>query len=208
MNPVQRRRRTSARTISAVAVAAAVGLGVLVPVAAHAVPIFVVDTKAAQHLIAFDSADPSHLTSSLAVSGLAANERLLGIDFRVNAVAPADSGTLYGVGSFGRIYTLNPATGAATFVTAISDSTTGSAVTLTGTNFGIDFDPNSGLLRIVSESNQNLRVNVTAATNNTTADANLNGPGAPIVANIAYDRSDTNAGTATTLYGIDSNSNT
>jgi hypothetical protein len=186
---------------------AALGLGVLAPAAARAVPIYALDTKPAQHLIGFDSADPSNLTSSFAISGLAANERLLGIDYRVNAAAPADAGTLYGVGSFGRIYTLNPATGAATFVTALSDSTTGSPVTLTGTNFGVDFNPNSGLLRIVSESNQNLSVDVTAATNNTFADANLNGPGSPIVANIAYDRSDTDGSTPTTLYGIDSNAN-
>jgi hypothetical protein len=189
---------------------AAAGFGVLAPVAAHAVPIFAIDTKAAQHLISFDSSNPSNLTSSFAVSGLAANERLLGIDFRVNAAAPADSGTLYAVGSFGRIYTLNPATGAATFVTALGDSTAGSPVTLTGTNFGVDFNPISGLLRIVTVSNQNLRVVVAAPTNNTTTDSNLRGgPGLPpIVANIAYDRSDTNPSTPTTLYGIDSNNNT
>src|SRR5262245_2555880 len=52
-------------------------------------------------LFSFDSADPTTLLSGAAISGLASNESVRGIDFR-----PAD-GQLYALGSFGRIYTLN-----------------------------------------------------------------------------------------------------
>ena len=56
------------------------------------------------NLQVIDSATPTTMTT-VAVSGLGAGEALIGIDYR-----PAD-GMLYAVGSTGRIYTVNPATG-------------------------------------------------------------------------------------------------
>ena len=102
-------------------------------------------------LIEFDSDNPLQLTSALAISGLAQNEVVRGIDFR-----PTD-GLLYAVGSFGNLYTLNRITGAAALEAVIG-------ATLNGSAFGVDFNPaadfaGSNSLRLVSNTSQNLAVN-------------------------------------------------
>jgi Domain of unknown function (DUF4394) len=75
-------------------------------------------------LATFDTATPANGTVPVTITGLlGANETILGIDRR-----PAN-GLLYGVGSSGRIYTLNTSTGAATFAALISGAT------LSGTAF-------------------------------------------------------------------------
>jgi len=98
-------------------------------------------------LIRFDSATPGTTFSAVSVSGLQSGETLLGIDYR-----PA-TGALYGVGSSSRLYTLNTATGVATQVGL------GAFGALSGTDFGVDFNPVVDRLRIVSNTGQNLRVN-------------------------------------------------
>jgi hypothetical protein len=117
------------------------------------------------NLISFNSARPDVLLSKVAIRGLAAGETLNGIDFR-----PA-TGVLYGLGSTGRLYTLNTTTGAATAATALSadpnDTTDGNAAftSVTGAAFGFDFNPVPDRLRVVSDADQNLRINVgTSAT--------------------------------------------
>jgi hypothetical protein len=102
-------------------------------------------------LIEFDSTNPGSLISGVAISGLAQNEVIRGIDFR-----PTD-GQLYAVGSFSRIYTLDRTTGAASLMSVIS-------VPLNGSAFGVDFNPaadfsGASSLRIVSNATQNLAVN-------------------------------------------------
>ena len=77
-------------------------------------------------------------------------------------------------------------------------------VILNGTEFGVDFNPQADRLRVVSDLDQNLRINVD--TGATTVDTPLN-PGNPNVTNVAYDRNDQTATTATTLFGIDTFSN-
>lgn len=147
-------------------------------------------------LVTFDSATPGTVSSPVGVTGLAASETLHGIDFR-----PA-TGQLFGLGSTGRIYTINPTTGAATAV--------GSALTITGAAFGFDFNPQVDRIRVVSEADQNFRVvpgtgaAVTPADTNlayATGDANV-GVNPNVVAS-AYSDNVASTG-ATTLYGIDS----
>jgi hypothetical protein len=139
-------------------------------------------------LIRFDSATPGIVTTQ-AVTGLLAGEQLLGIDFR-----PAN-GLLYGLaagsGIGNRLYTINALTGVATFASTLSTATNGVA--------GIDFNPVVDRLRVVTENEQNLRVNVdTGAVN---VDSPLN-PGDPQVTGAAY--SNNSAGvSSTTLYVID-----
>jgi hypothetical protein len=171
----------------------------LAPQASQAVPIFAIDETPGQHLLSFDSASPNTVTS-VGISGLQPNEKLVGIDFRVNSATPANGAVLYGVGSFGRIYTLNQTTGAATFVAGLTDAVGGGSIILNGTEFGVDFNPQADRLRVVSDLDQSLRINVdTGATNVDT----LLTPPSSNVTNVAYDRADTGAGTATTLFGID-----
>ena len=76
-----------------------------------------------------------------------------------------------------------------------------------GTSFGVDFNPTVDRLRIVSDTGQNLRVNVDDGT--ATVDGTLNIPGAtPVnpalgVTAAAYTNNDADPKTATTLFDID-----
>src|SRR5688572_3899242 len=79
----------------------------------------------ATNLLSFDSATPGNVVSANFVSGLQPNETIVGIDFR-----PA-TGELFALGSSSRLYTLNPANGAATQVGAGPF-----APTLNGFSFG------------------------------------------------------------------------
>ncbi|MBW3509103.1 DUF4394 domain-containing protein [Janthinobacterium sp. NKUCC06_STL] len=153
---------------------------------------------ASNKLLSFDRAAPATIRSTVTVTGLQAGENLLGIDFR-----PAD-GQLYGVGSTGRIYTLNGVTGAATVkatLAADAGDATAPYTALAGTEFGVDFNPVADRLRIVSNTGQSLRINVD--TGATTTDGNING-GAGTTAITAAAYSNSFAGTAsTTLFVID-----
>ncbi|MDO8047012.1 DUF4394 domain-containing protein [Janthinobacterium sp. SUN211] len=153
---------------------------------------------ASNKLLSFDRATPATIRTTATVTGLQAGENLLGIDFR-----PAD-GQLYGVGSTGRIYTLNGATGAATLKSSLAADaadTTAPYAALAGTQFGVDFNPVADRLRIVSDTGQSLHINVD--TGATTTDGNING-GAGNTAITAAAYTNSFAGTAsTTLFVID-----
>src|SRR4030095_14815219 len=97
-------------------------------------------------------------------------ENVLGIDFR-----PA-TGELYGLGSTSRLYRIGIANGAAVQVGAGPFSPL-----LSGTDFGFDFNPQSDRIRVVSDAEQNLRLN---PDNGTIAgvDTNLNPPGNVVAA--------------------------
>lgn len=158
--------------------------------------VFVLTTS--NKLLSFDRAAPATIRSTASVTGLQAGENLLGIDFR-----PAD-GQLYGVGSTGRIYTLNGVTGVATVkatLAADASDSTAPYTALAGTEFGVDFNPVADRLRIVSNTGQSLRINVD--TGATTTDGNING-GAANTAITAAAYTNSFAGTAsTTLFVID-----
>src|SRR5215204_2232948 len=79
-------------------------------------------------LMRFDSATPGTVTTVGAITGLQGGENVLGIDFR-----PA-TGQLFALGSNSRLYTIDKTTGAATFVATLSTA-------LSGTEFGVDFNP-------------------------------------------------------------------
>ncbi len=160
----------------------------------HAVSVFGLTTR--NQLVRFDSSTPNVINQSSFIWGLASNEELIGIDFR-----PAN-GMLYGVGSFGRIYTLNTQSGMATFVTSLTNSVTGAPLSLMGTEFGVDFNPVPDRLRVTSNQGQNLRINV--ATGVTVVDGMLNqASGSPFIVASAYTNNRAGA-TTTTLYNIDS----
>ena len=154
-------------------------------------------------LLTFDRATPGTIRTTVAVTGLQSGENLLGIDYR-----PAD-GLLYGAGSSGRIYTIDPATGAATLKATLSadaTDTTAPFTALSGLEFGVDFNPAADRLRIVSNTGQNLRINVD--TGATTTDGAINGGGAGTVINAAA-YTNSFAGTAsTTLFVIDAANST
>jgi len=100
-------------------------------------------------------------TNDVAVTGLAAGEQLIGIDRRPNG------GVIYGVAraanGTGRLLTVDPTTGISTPVAPlvaapVGMTPRGGPITLSGTEFGFDFNPMADALRIVSDTGQNLRV--------------------------------------------------
>lgn len=174
---------------------------VATPPAAVAGDVFVL--TASNKLLSFDRATPATIRTTATVTGLQSGENLMGIDYR-----PAD-GQLYGVGSTGRIYTINGTTGAATLkstLAADSADTSAPYTALAGTSFGVDFNPVADRLRIVSNTGQSLRINVD--TGATTTDGNING-GAANTAITAAAYTNSFAGTAsTTLFVIDATNGT
>ena len=162
------------------------------------VPVAVGDTVAltvSGNVLSFDRATPATLKGSVAVSGLRADEKLVGLDMR-----PAD-GLLYALSNQARLYTLDAATGVATFKVALSAATgdDNPYTALTGSQFGVDFNPVADRLRVVSDTGLNLRIDVT--TGATTTDGAVNGPAAAITA-AAY--SNALAGTTSTqLFSLD-----
>ena len=102
------------------------------------------------------------------------------------------------------MYTINPTTGAATQVGAAG------AFTLNGTAFGFDFNPVVDRIRVVSDVDQNFRLNpndgtlVSADTALIYAAGDANAGQNPNVVGSAYTNNVAGAA-ATTLFGIDSN---
>ncbi|HEX8296610.1 MAG TPA: DUF4394 domain-containing protein [Chthoniobacteraceae bacterium] len=153
-------------------------------------------------LIRFDTAAPGVILSTQAITGLtgqASGEAISAIDFR-----PAN-GLLYALGNapggttgIYRLYTLDITTGVAARVGA-TDFTT-----FVGTFFGFDFNPQVDRIRVVSDGETNVRLNpidgMLAGTDTAIT------PAGDLVA-VAYDRNDNLTGTLTTLFGIDSTSN-
>jgi hypothetical protein len=127
----------------------------------------------------------------VAITGL--DDDLVGIDVR-----PA-TGVIYGVGLRGllgtdSLYTITPAGEA----TKVGDLDT----PLDGTSFAVDVDPVEDVLRVVSSTGQNLRVDL--ATGGVLVDGAINGAGTPAVTAAAFTSPVVGA---TTLYDLDTDNN-
>ncbi|QHC60941.1 DUF4394 domain-containing protein [Rathayibacter sp. VKM Ac-2760] len=148
-------------------------------------------------LVQFNPLKPGTVTGSVAVSGLTGGDTaLVGIDYRVQ------DGKLYGVGNTAAsagVYSIDAATGVATPVTRLT-------VALSGTAFGVDFNPAANALRVISDTGQNLRQPFATPGAATVADGALS-YAAPAVATgvngAAYTNNDLDPNTATTLFVLD-----
>jgi len=168
--------------------------------------IFAVDVS--NRLFTFESTapgSPSFINGGAPVAGLQAGESLLAIDFRpvaTNSPQASSNGSLYGLGSSNRLYVINTATGAAVPVGVAG------SFTLTGNTFGMDFNPATGLLGVVSDIGQNIRLDpfnatLVATDNNLAYASGDSGFGlSPRITGSAYTN---NFGGAaqTTLYAVD-----
>ncbi|GAB4496670.1 MAG: hypothetical protein OHK0019_28850 [Saprospiraceae bacterium] len=157
-------------------------------------------------LLSFDSALPGTIRDIRPLSGVAAGQTLVGMDFR-----PA-TGELFGLGynattGDGRLYTLNLATGAATAV--------GAAPFMLKPGMGkvsVDFNPTVDRIRVTGSDNSNFRLNpvngTLAATdlNLAFAAADPNAGKDPSIGAVAYTNS-FNGSTTTTLYNYDDSLN-
>lgn len=143
-------------------------------------------------LVSFKLSKPRRLAVLGTVSGMTGDTSLVGIDFRVQ------NKRLYGVGNRGGVYVLT----AKARATKVSQLT----VALSGTRFGVDFNPAADRLRVVSNTGQNLRHDVNAG-GATISDASLSYPPATATASgisaAAYTNNDLNTRTATTLFDLD-----
>jgi hypothetical protein len=148
------------------------------------------DNGSGQGLLRFNSSSPNSPDPFIPFTGVQSGELIQGIDFR-----PSD-GQLFAIGranASSTLYTVNPATGAATIVAPIS-------MPLSGNSFGMDFDPAIDRIRVVSDADQNLVIN--PATGAATAGSPLmymGGSPNPFISGLA------NSGG--TLFGIDSGTN-
>jgi hypothetical protein len=148
------------------------------------------------HLVSFKPLTPGTFDTDVAITGLQGGEAIVGIDFRVA------SGALYALTNAGRVYTVDTTTGAVSGSVSLTANTldlTAPFTALSGTRFGVDFSPADGVLRVQSDTGQNLRVDVDAGTVITDGDLN---PGTPLVAGTAFNNNFAGA-TTTTLYAID-----
>ncbi|GAA3949140.1 hypothetical protein GCM10022406_33670 [Hymenobacter algoricola] len=178
---------------------------VVLPTAAQTVYGLAVPASATtdRTLVSFSATSPATLTTPILITGLAAGQTVVGIDFRPN------TGELFALGynslsTQAQLYTLNRATGVATSV--------GAAIALNlGTNpfrIGFDFNPTVDRIRVVSGIGTDFRLNpnngALAATDGTLAYASTdpNAGQTPSVGAVAYTNSYIGS-TATTLYDID-----
>ena len=119
-----------------------------VPAAAAHGALVVTGLTASDRLVTFKASDVGTVLSEVPVTGLADGEDLQAIDFRPR------TGALYGVATSdagGRLYTIDPATGAATAVA-------GAPLLPVAGEVSIDVNPVADALRIVDSTGTNLRV--------------------------------------------------
>src|SRR3954453_3297100 len=168
---------------------------------ARALSIFGIN-NANNNLVRFDNATPGTILSSKPITGMIGGDTIVGLDFR-----PVD-GKLFGLGSGSRLYIIDPATAVATQVgTGIF------VVPLSGSAFGFDFNPVIDRIRVVSDTNQNLRLDpntgaiVGTDTNLAYVLGDPNVAANPDVAGLAYTDNSASA-TTTPLFGIDATANT
>jgi len=152
----------------------------------------VVGLTSDQKLISFSVGKANKATTIGTVNGLSGDTALVGIDYR------AQDGLLYGVGNAGGVYKIDTTSATATLVNNLS-------IALSGTQFGVDFNPAADRLRIIGNDGQNLRHNVNAG-GITLADSALNyavGVTATGIAAAAYTNNDLDLLTGTSLFDID-----
>jgi len=131
-------------------------------------------------LIQFNAGQPQKTLSSRALTGLAAGDTLLGIDYRVA------KGQLFGLGASGQLYRIDAKTGAASAVG------TPSALPKDGAReWGFDFNPTVDRIRVVNDAGYNLRLHPDTGA---VVDGNPNEPGLQFDGRLAYDAADVNAG--------------
>ena len=153
-------------------------------------------------LVSFNASTPGIINAARAIRGLSSRERIVGLDYR-----PA-TGQLYALSSSNRLYVILIDSSRAIAIRVNRSS----SFTLNGNSFGFDFNPTVDRIRLVSDADQDLRLNpndgTVAGTDGTLAFAagDPNAGQNPSVVGSAYTNS-FQGSTATTLFGIDSNLN-
>lgn len=127
---------------------------------------------ASDQLWAIDIASPDTVVRRIAVTGLGTGETLIGIDYRPS------NGKLYGITKTAA-YEIDDTTGVASARQLLksTNSTLPFSPPLTGTNFGVDFNPVVDRLRVIDDTGMSLVVNVDTGDVNRQADIGTTGSG-------------------------------
>lgn len=141
----------------------------------------IVAVTVSNHLLRFNAGQPQRVRERRPIGGLAAGERLVGIDYRVAR------GELYGVGARGQLYRIDVARARATPVGSPASWPSG------GVEWGVDFNPTVDRIRIVNDAGANLRLHPDTGA---VVDADASAPGVQFDGLLAYDGGDPHAGKA------------
>jgi len=143
---------------------------------------------ATKRLIQFNAGQPQKILSSKALAGLAEDERILGIDYRVAR------GQLYALGASGQLYRINTA------LAQVSLVGTPSALPSYGANeWGFDFNPTVDRIRVVNNVGFNLRLHPDTGA---IVDGNPEQPGMQMDGRLAYDSKDANSGRTPAIVAV------
>lgn len=135
-------------------------------------------------LVQFNAGQPQKTLSSKPLTGLAAGDTLLGIDYRVA------KGQLFGLGASGQLYRIDTKSGAATAVGTPVGLPVGAS------EWGFDFNPTVDRIRVVSDTGFNLRLHPDTGA---VVDSDPNQPGLQLDGRLAFDAADVNASKPATL---------
>jgi hypothetical protein len=163
---------------------------------------FLYGLTADQRLVWFKSTLPSFAKSIGSITNLSGDAKLLGIDFR-----PA-TGELWALGDQGGLYVIDTKTAEASFRAQATLS--GAPFVPSGAAFGVDFNPTVDRLRVVSDTGQNLRINVDTGAVTSDPGLNVGSPAVPAtgVVGAAYTNNDADPASGTTLFDLDLDSAT
>ncbi|MEQ9092991.1 MAG: DUF4394 domain-containing protein [Miltoncostaeaceae bacterium] len=168
-------------------------LTLAVPAVAQARDVHALDDQG--NLLRVDSRYPGVVLDEVAISGLPAGVRLVGIDIR------STTNTLVGAGTDNVMYQVNQDTGAATPIGS------GFNPGLVGASFGVDVNPVPDAMRVTSDSNMNYRLSFASGDHGAGSPDGALNPGSPQVVASAYTNTDltVNKPAGTRLFGIDRN---
>lgn len=139
---------------------------------------------ASHQLIKFNGGQPGRILERKEVAGLAKDEAIVGLDFRVAR------GVLYALSSAGRLYTLDTASG------ALKPVGSGAVGLVAGAAYGMDFNPTVDRIRVVNDAGQNLRLHPDTGAQ---VDFDAATPGIQADGKLAYASGDVHAGAAPRL---------
>lgn len=135
---------------------------------------------AANNLVKFNAGQPGKILSRIPLTGLQYEETVAGIDYRVA------KGWLYLLGSSGRLYRIDTASGAVRMI-----GTEPVAMLPAGTEAGFDFNPTVDRVRLVTSDGQNMRLHPDTGS---LVDSDPNSPGIQVDGRLAYAAGDVHAG--------------
>jgi Ca2+-binding RTX toxin-like protein len=154
------------------------------------------------HLVSFAPVGPTiTYTSDEEITGLAPGDLVMDMD-----VSPRDGGLylLTKNGTTGRLYSLDPTTSTATAVGPLAADPADTSSPYTGladNAYGIDFNPQSNLLRVTGGLNTPDNLRVDPATARVTTDIPITQATSTHLAGIAYHNNDNTLATNTVQYG-------